>query len=63
LRIPGLWTQNVLRPARHIYEQAGYHLASEEPHASFGADLVAEMGKKPVKGLSGSPPEVDSVRR
>jgi DNA-binding MarR family transcriptional regulator/GNAT superfamily N-acetyltransferase len=41
-----LWTQSVLRPARHIYEQAGYRLVSEEPHHSFGADLVAEIWER-----------------
>jgi DNA-binding MarR family transcriptional regulator/GNAT superfamily N-acetyltransferase len=41
-----LWTQSVLRPARHIYEQAGYRLTSEEPHDTFGADLVAEIWER-----------------
>jgi DNA-binding MarR family transcriptional regulator/N-acetylglutamate synthase-like GNAT family acetyltransferase len=37
-----LWTQSVLLAARHIYEQAGFRLIAEEPHHSFGHDLVAE---------------------
>lgn len=41
-----LWTQSVLGAARHIYEQAGYRLASEKPHHSFGHDLVAEVWEK-----------------
>lgn len=37
-----LWTQANLIAARHLYEQAGFIKTSEEPHHSFGADLIAE---------------------
>lgn len=37
-----LWTNNVLQAARHIYEQEGYRLIHEEPHHSFGHDLVGQ---------------------
>ncbi len=37
-----LWTQSILLPARHIYTQAGFRRVAEEPHHSFGHDLVAE---------------------
>jgi DNA-binding MarR family transcriptional regulator/N-acetylglutamate synthase-like GNAT family acetyltransferase len=37
-----LWTQQTLHAARHIYEQAGFHLVRSEPHHSFGHDLVGE---------------------
>jgi DNA-binding MarR family transcriptional regulator/GNAT superfamily N-acetyltransferase len=37
-----LWTQSMLHAARHIYEQAGFRLVREEPHQSFGHDLVGE---------------------
>jgi DNA-binding MarR family transcriptional regulator/GNAT superfamily N-acetyltransferase len=37
-----LWTNNVLLAARHIYESAGFKLILEEPHHSFGHDLVGE---------------------
>lgn len=37
-----LWTQNNLDAARHIYKRAGFLKKSEEPHHSFGKDLVAE---------------------
>lgn len=37
-----LWTNNVLLAARHIYETMGFKLVLEEPHHSFGRDLVGE---------------------
>ncbi len=37
-----LWTQSVLVAARGIYQAAGFHRVKEEPHHSFGVDLVGE---------------------
>ena len=37
-----LWTHSVLTAARHVYEQAGFRLASSEKRKSFGKDVVSE---------------------
>jgi DNA-binding MarR family transcriptional regulator/ribosomal protein S18 acetylase RimI-like enzyme len=37
-----LWTQSNLTAARAIYQRAGFTLTAQEPHHSFGADLIGE---------------------
>lgn len=37
-----LWTNSVLASARRIYEAEGYRLIREEPHDSFGHDLIGQ---------------------
>ena len=37
-----LWTSDILHAARHIYQQEGFVLVSEERHHSFGHALVGQ---------------------
>ncbi|WP_163267867.1 bifunctional helix-turn-helix transcriptional regulator/GNAT family N-acetyltransferase [Chelativorans alearense] len=37
-----LWTNDILVSARRIYQAAGFRLEKEEPHHSFGKDLVGQ---------------------
>jgi DNA-binding MarR family transcriptional regulator/GNAT superfamily N-acetyltransferase len=37
-----LWTQSILVAARGIYARAGFRLVAEQPHHSFGVDLIGE---------------------
>jgi DNA-binding MarR family transcriptional regulator/N-acetylglutamate synthase-like GNAT family acetyltransferase len=37
-----LWTNDILTTARHIYEQTGFKLVSEERHHRFGHHLVGQ---------------------
>ena len=37
-----LWTNDVLRAARHLYQDAGFKLVKQEKHRSFGHDLVGQ---------------------
>ena len=40
-----LWTQSILTSAHHLYKRAGFRLVKEEPHHSFGKDLVGQTWK------------------
>lgn len=38
-----LWTNHPLVAARHIYLERGFTLTEQEPHHSFGVDLVGQV--------------------
>jgi GNAT superfamily N-acetyltransferase len=38
-----LWTNHPLAAARHIYLSRGFTLTGQEPHESFGADLIGQF--------------------
>jgi GNAT superfamily N-acetyltransferase len=44
-----LWTQSILSAAHHLYENAGFKRINEEPHHSFGHDLVGETWELSLK--------------
>lgn len=45
-----LWTNDPLVAARHIYLSRGFQLVEEEPHHSYGADLVGQVYELDLAG-------------
>lgn len=48
-----LWTNDPLVSARAIYLSRGFRLIDEEPHRSFGVDLVGQNYELDLRGASG----------
>lgn len=44
-----LWTQDVQVQARRIYQRSGFELDREEPHHSFGHDLIGEHWSRDLR--------------
>ena len=47
-RLVRLWTNDPLVAARRVYLSRGFTLVEEEPHHSFGADLVGQVYELPL---------------
>jgi GNAT superfamily N-acetyltransferase len=44
-----LWTNDALLTARHLYLSRGFELIAEEPHHSFGVDLIGQVYELPLR--------------
>ena len=51
-----LWTNDVLVFARRIYEASDFRLVQEEPHRTFGQDLVGQYWELTVSARRPSGP-------
>jgi GNAT superfamily N-acetyltransferase len=58
-----LWTNHPLTAARHLYLSRGFTLVHEEPHRSFGTDLVGQVYELDLASVATSASPRDPGRR